>query len=135
MAIVPRRIPCFRCFLPEILVLGATPTCDPVGVLATTANIVASSEATEGPKSLMGREELQRRLICVDPWAVSLQRLAVERRAGFCPACDLGQFELLEARKGSYLGNLCGHGAGGSHWQEAARGARFSDVPLHLGAL
>jgi len=112
MVIVPHRTPCFRCFLAEMPVPGSTPTCDTVGVLGPAVNIVASLEVTEGLKLLMGKEEeLHGRLIYVDAWTGTLERLELEKRGGLCPTCDLGQFEFLEARKGSYLTSLCGREA------------------------
>lgn len=112
MAIAPPRTPCFRCFVAEMPAPGSTPTCDTVGVLGPAVNIVASLEVTEGLKLLMGREEeLHGQLIYVDAWAGTLERLALEKRDHRCPACDLGQFEFLAAREGSYLTSLCGREA------------------------
>lgn len=112
MVIVPHRTPCFRCFLAEMPTPGSTPTCDTVGVLGPAVSIVASLEVTEGLKLLMGKEkELHGRLIYVDAWAGALERLELEKRGRSCPACDLGQFEFLEAREGSYLTSLCGREA------------------------
>lgn len=112
MAIVPHRTPCFRCFLAEMPVPGSTPTCDTVGVLGPAVNIVASLEVIEGLKLLMGKEEeLHSRLIYVDAWASTLERMELEKRDKPCLACDLGQFEFLEAQQGSYLTSLCGREA------------------------
>jgi adenylyltransferase/sulfurtransferase len=112
MAIVPHRTPCFRCFVAEMPAPGTTPTCDTVGVLAPAVNIVASLEVTESLKLLMEREEeLHSRLIYVDAWAGTLEGLELEKGDGLCPACDLSQFEFLEAREGSYLTHLCGREA------------------------
>ena len=112
MAIIPHRTPCFRCFVAEMPVPGRTPTCDTVGVLGPAVNIVASLEVIEGLKLLMVREEeLHGRLIYVDAWASTLERMELEKRDKPCPACDLGQFEFLEAQQGSYLTRLCGREA------------------------
>ena len=112
MAIIPHCTPCFRCFVAEMPVPGHTPTCDTVGVLGPAVNIVASLEVIEGLKLLMGREEeLHGRLIYVDAWASTLERMELEKRDKPCPACDLGQFEFLEAQQGSYLTRLCGREA------------------------
>jgi adenylyltransferase/sulfurtransferase len=83
-----------------------------VGVLGPAVNIVASLEVTEGLKLLMGKEEeLHGRLIYMDAWTGTLEQLELEKRDGLCPACDLGQFEFLEAQEGSYLTSLCGREA------------------------
>lgn len=111
-AIVPHQTPCFHCMLTEAPPPGSTPTCDTVGVLSTAANVVASLEVTEGLKILMGkREALHGHLLYVDVWTGTLERLEVGKVNGPCPVCDLGQYEFLEARQGSYLTSLCGREA------------------------
>ncbi len=112
MVIIPHRTPCFRCFLAEMPAPGSTPTCDMAGVLGPAVNIVASLEVTEALKLLIGKEEaLHGQLIYVDAWTGTLERLELEKRDDLCPACDLGQFEFLEASVGSYLTSLCGREA------------------------
>ena len=112
MAIIPHRTPCFRCFLSEMPVPGSTPTCDTAGVLSSAVNVIASLEVVEGLKILMGREEeLHDRLLYVDVWAGTMERMRLGKGESPCPACDLGQFEFLEAREGSYLTRLCGRDA------------------------
>ena len=112
MAILPHRGPCFRCFLPERPLPGATPTCDTVGVLSTAVNVIASLELTEGLKILLGRnEELLGKLLYVDVWDGTLNQLEISKPAGLCPACDLGQFKYLEGEEGSCLTRLCGRNA------------------------
>jgi len=112
MTILPHRTPCFRCFLAEMPVPGSTPTCDMVGVLSPAVNVIASLEVTEGLKILMGKEEeLYGRLLYVDVWTGNLEQLELGKGDDPCPTCDLGQFEFLEARAGSYLTTLCGREA------------------------
>ena len=112
MAIIPHRTACFRCLVTDMPVPGSTPTCDTVGVLSPAVNIIASLGIVEGLKILIGKEEeLHGRLLYVDAWNGSLERMKVARGDGACPACDLGQFEFLEARHGSYLTRLCGREA------------------------
>jgi len=112
MAILPHRTACFRCLVAEMPLPGSTPTCDTVGVLGPAVNIVASLEVVEGLKILMDKqEELYNRLLYVDVWTGTLERMKVGKAREACPACDLGQFEFLEARRGSYLTRLCGREA------------------------
>ena len=60
----------------------------------------------------MGREgELHGKLIYLDAWAGELEQIEVGKGSTPCPTCDLGQFEFLEAREGSYLTSLCGRDA------------------------
>lgn len=112
MAIVPHRTACFRCFLAQMPPPGSAATCDTVGVLGPAVNIVASLAVTEALKLLMGKEEeLHGRMIHVDAWQGTLDRLEVAKTDTCCPTCDLGQFEFLEAREGSYVTRLCGRDA------------------------
>ena len=112
VAIIPHHTPCFRCFLAEMPVPGSTPTCDTVGVLSPAVNIIASLEVTEGLKILMRKDEgLCGQLLYVDAWAGTMKRMELGKGNDACPVCDLGQFEFLEAREGSYLTSLCGREA------------------------
>jgi adenylyltransferase/sulfurtransferase len=112
MAIIPHRTPCYRCFLAEIPPPGSTPTCDTVGVLSPAVNVVASLEVAEGLKILIGSEQVRLgKLLYVDVWAGTLERLELRKGDGLCRTCDLGQFEFLEATEGSYATRLCGRDA------------------------
>jgi molybdopterin/thiamine biosynthesis adenylyltransferase len=112
MAILPHRTPCFRCFLSDLPAPGSTPTCDTVGVLATAATIVAAFQVTEALKLLTGQEEaLRKRLLYLDVWTLDVLQLQVAKQEEPCPACDLGHFEYLEAKEGSWATSLCGRDA------------------------
>ncbi len=131
-ALVPRRTPCFRCLLTEAPMPGSTPTCDTAGVLSTAVNVVASLEATEGLKILLGKADaLYGELLYVDVWNGAFERLAVNRQETPCPVCDLGQFEFLEAQEGSYLTALCGRNA----VQVSLRGEAQVSLPDLAGRL
>ena len=135
MAIVPHRTPCFRCFLVKMPVPGSTPTCDTVGVLSPAVSVVAALEVTEGLKILVGKEEeLHGRLLYVDVWTGTLERMEVEKGNAPCPVCDLGQFEFLEAREGSYLTSLCGRQAVQINVRGRSR-VSFSDLVKRLGSV
>jgi adenylyltransferase/sulfurtransferase len=112
MAILPGETPCFRCFLNDLPAPGSTPTCDAVGVLASAAAVIAALEVTEAIKVLTGqREALRDGLLYFDVWAGTLDRLEMGKGVEPCPACDLGQFEYLEAQEGSWATSLCGRDA------------------------
>jgi adenylyltransferase/sulfurtransferase len=112
MAIIPQQTPCFRCFLSDLPAPGSTPTCDTVGVLGTAATVVAALEVTEGLKLLTGQEEaLHRRLLYVDVWTGEFELLKLGKGDTPCPTCDLGQYEFLQARQGSWATTLCGREA------------------------
>jgi molybdopterin/thiamine biosynthesis adenylyltransferase len=112
MVIRPHLTPCFRCFVAEVPPPGSRATCDTVGVLAPAVNIVASLEVTEGLKLLLGREEeLHGRLAVIDVWHLSLDLLELGESDAPCPACGLGHFDFLEAKRGTYVTSLCGRDA------------------------
>lgn len=112
MTIIPHRTPCFRCFLPKIPPPGSALTCDTVGVLGPAVNVVASLEVAEGLKILVGREqERHDRLLYMDVWGGTLERLELTKGASPCPTCDLAQFEFLQASEGTYATSLCGRDA------------------------
>jgi len=112
MTIIPHQTPCFRCLLSELPAPGTTPTCDTAGVLATAAGVIAALEVTEALKLLTGQvDALRRELLYVDVWHGELQRLALDKGATPCPACDQGMFEYLDAREGSWATSLCGRDA------------------------
>ena len=112
MAIRPHQTPCFRCFLGDLPPPGSTPTCDTIGVLGTAAAVIAALEVTEALKLLIGKPEaLHGKLLCFDVWAGTLDRFAVAKPEEPCPACDLGQYEYLDAQHGSWATSLCGRDA------------------------
>jgi molybdopterin/thiamine biosynthesis adenylyltransferase len=134
-AIIPHQTPCFRCLLAETPVPGSTPTCDTVGVLSPAVNVVASLEVVEGLKILTGKEEeLYGPLLYVDVWAGTTERVEVRKRDDPCPVCDLGRFEFLEAREGSYLTSLCGREAVQVNVRGAAR-VSFPDLAKRLDSV
>jgi molybdopterin/thiamine biosynthesis adenylyltransferase len=112
MAIIPHQTPCLRCLLGELPAPGSTPTCDTVGVLGTAVATVAAFQVTEGVKLLIGQEQaLLRQLLYLDVWSAEIERLDLRKGDEPCPACDLGDFEFLDAREGSWATPLCGRDA------------------------
>jgi len=113
LAILPRRTPCLRCIWDELPPPGTTPTCDTVGVLAAAVQIVASLQATEAMKILIGREAELNGLMTVDAWAGRVRMLNVQAAfdAGDCPCCKLGRYEYLDGDKLSATTTLCGRNA------------------------
>jgi adenylyltransferase/sulfurtransferase len=131
-AIVPGRTPCFRCWLGDVPAPGSTPTCDTVGVLSTAVSVVAALEATEGLKILLGREDaLVGELLYVDVWGGTFERIEVGKTEDTCPVCDLGRFEFLERKQGTYVTSLCGRSA----VQVDVRGIQEVSLPALAGRL
>ena len=112
MSIIPHETPCFRCFLSELPAPGSTPTCETVGVLGPAVSAIAALEVTEALKLLTGQKgALYGQLLYLDVWDGELRRLTVSKGDGTCPACELGKFEFLESREGSWATSLCGRDA------------------------
>ncbi len=108
MNIIPGEAPCFRCLYGSIG-RGIALTCDTAGVISPAPFIIASLQAAEAMKILVGAKELNRDLIVIDAWKGKFSRLKVSRRAD-CPACQ-GEYEFLEARFGTRTASLCGQNA------------------------
>jgi adenylyltransferase/sulfurtransferase len=110
MAIVPTRTPCLRCLFPDPPAAGELETCDTAGVLAATANVVASFQVVAAMKILLGHPIAQE-IMTIDLWAGRAQTISTEgaRRAD-CPACGRGAFEFLD-RAASGTTSLCGRDA------------------------
>lgn len=112
MPIIPHKSPCFRCFLSEIPPPGSIPTCDTVGVLATTVAVVAALEVTEGLKILTGQDqELNQHMAYVDVWRGDFEQIDIQKQEGECSTCGLERFEFLNTEKGSLITSLCGREA------------------------
>jgi hypothetical protein len=73
-------------------------------------------------------------LLYVDVWAGTTERVEVRKRDDPCPVCDLGRFEFLEAREGSYLTSLCGREAVQVNVRGATR-VSFPDLAKRLDAV
>lgn len=79
--------PCLRCLFPEEPAGDALPSCAQGGVLGPAAGVVASMQAVEVVKEVVGfGRSLSGWLLLYDAAAPSLERLAVRRR----PACVHG---------------------------------------------
>jgi len=99
LTIIPKESPCLRCLIPELPPAVDTPTCETFGVLGMVVTTIASIEATEGIKLLIGkRDRLLRKLISFDIWSGSYQLFEIERSSD-CPACGQGRFDYLNPKK------------------------------------
>ena len=106
MTIIPGETPCFRCVTPVLPEPGTILTCETAGVVGTAPAIIASLQATEAMKILVGSKEINRGLITIDVWKGSFRHLKLESRKD-CPACR-GKYEFLERRFPTKTTSLCG---------------------------
>ena len=85
----------------------AEDTCDTVGVLGAAAGVIASLEATEAIKLLLGKTELVGgRLISFDVWSGKYRSVRVARDPD-CRACVQREFRYLEGDAQPHL-TMCG---------------------------
>lgn len=99
---------CYACVLPELPAPGSSPTCETAGVLQSAAAVVASIQAAEALKALLGAPPSG--LVTIDVWTGRFQAFTVQRRAD-CRACGRREFPYLEARITGTATALCGRNA------------------------
>ena len=110
MAVLPGEGPCFTCLLGGMPAPGSSPTCDTAGVLNTAVAVVASLQANEALKLLVGkREALSGGLQTLDLWTNVFQLVRIPRSPG-CPTCVERKFPHLESNP-SAATSLCGRNA------------------------
>ena len=109
MTIRPGKSPCLACLLerPEPGAAGLEETCDTVGVLNAAASVIASLEAAEAIKLLVGGSDaIEVRLVAVDVWAGRFQSIRAERNPE-CRACVRHDFRYLAGTEQPHV-TLCG---------------------------
>src|ERR1700689_2066667 len=80
MTILPHETPCLRCVFEAAPAPGEAGTCETAGVLSPIVNIVASFQATEAIKLLMGRREaINRELVYIDVWENIQKRIKIAK--------------------------------------------------------
>ncbi|WP_301171311.1 ThiF family adenylyltransferase [Brevibacillus nitrificans] len=107
----PGITPCFRCLFPHAPA-GRGETCDTVGVLGPLVSIIASFQATEAMKLLIGDlEHLNPHLEQFDIWQNDHDQLPISAGQNpECPACVKKEFESLTsgADATEEFATLCG---------------------------
>lgn len=107
----PGETPCMRCLFPEAPQAGDAPTCDTAGVIGPIIHIIASYQATEALKILVGAtDSFNPNLEHFDIWENQHQRIKVAHtRRKDCPACGKREFHFLspDTQEGMAV-SLCG---------------------------
>lgn len=114
MPILPRETPCLRCVWEHAPPPGTTPTCETAGVLSSAVNIVASLQALEAMKIMMGKlDALNRKLVSFDVWTGRFRALDMQNAydAGDCRCCKHDEYEYLTGERTSLSTSLCGRNA------------------------
>jgi len=96
MNVFPGDGPCFRCIAPDIPAPGSYPTCATAGVLGMTTSVVASVQAAEAIKILIGSKDASRRYLAIDLWNNAFDYVEIERDPE-CPVCGKKNYSMLSA--------------------------------------
>ena len=114
MTIIPHQTPCLRCVFEASPGPGEVGTCETAGVLGPMVSVIASFQATEAIKLLVGKPEtINRELLYIDAWENTTRRIKIAPLLGKvdCPCCQRKRFEWLEGTHGSQTISLCGRNA------------------------
>jgi adenylyltransferase/sulfurtransferase len=106
MNIIPKKTACLVCAFPYMPRAGSLPTCDTVGVLNTIPGIIASIQATEALKILLGKE-YRTELVVYDVWSSDFRRIKIKRNES-CECCTDSNFQYLSSKKKENTTILCG---------------------------
>ena len=110
---VPGDGPCLRCVHPDAPLPGTQPTCESAGVVGAVSSIIASYQAAEAMKILMGQmDRVMRSMLSFDLWEGTRTRMDLSQaRDPGCPCCGSGgRYEFLEL-EGAPPAALCGREA------------------------
>lgn len=108
MTIIPYETPCFRCIIPGGSYTIKGLTCDTAGVISPAPWVVASLQASEAIKILVGSTRINRDLIDLDIWPNRFKQLKLNSRDDECPACGQNRFEFLDGKFSTRTTQLCG---------------------------
>jgi adenylyltransferase/sulfurtransferase len=104
LTILPKKGPCFRCFIPEIP--HSLPTCDTIGILNAIPMIIGGIESNESLKILLGKD-VPIKLIIYDLWRHEFRQVKVVRNIN-CRCCSHNQFDFLAEKNKPLITPLCG---------------------------
>lgn len=111
MNILPGEGPCFRCLVPKTPPAGSVQTCSTVGVLSMLTGLLASAQALEAVKILIGSEDVRKTLMVVDIWDWQVDFIEVKKNPD-CHTCTQHRYEYLEQIDGKQsTTSLCGQNA------------------------
>ncbi|MFC3843244.1 MULTISPECIES: ThiF family adenylyltransferase [Paenibacillus] len=111
LTILPGQTPCLRCLFTQAPAAGTTETCDTAGVIGGIIHVVASFQATEALKLLVGAtEQLNLRMQQWDLWFNQHSAINVTGALkADCPACSNKHYDYLETDMDSdTIQSLCG---------------------------
>lgn len=128
MTIRPGITPCLRCVFPEAPAPGEAPTCDTAGVIGPAVTVVAGIQSAEAMKLAIGAiDALNKDLLAVDVWDVSVDQIPLGTPHDDCPTCGNHEYSFLEQTAPSQTTDLCG--------RDAVQVSVFPPANLSLSAL
>ena len=105
--VIPGQTACLACLFPESP-QGTFETCETAGILNSAVNLIASIEATEALKFLVGApDKLRRTLLSFDVWTNDRAELQAGSPRAACRACRHRDFIHLEGKGRPHI-TLCG---------------------------
>lgn len=110
MPILPGETPCLRCLFDSAPAPGTTQTCDTAGVIGPLIHIVASYQAVEAMKLLVGApESVRKTMLNLSVWDYSTSSVDISRaKRPDCICCGRREFEYLQPEAGEQTTSLCG---------------------------
>jgi len=105
--VLPGKTACLACVFPDSP-QGTFETCETAGILNSAVNLVASIEASEALKILVGAEDkLRRTLLSFDVWANEHAEVQAGKPRANCRSCGQKDFVHLEGEGRPHI-TLCG---------------------------
>jgi adenylyltransferase/sulfurtransferase len=127
--VIPGETACLSCLFPEPPG-GTVETCETAGILNSAVNVIASIEATEALKFLVGApERVRKTLLCLDVWHNDRNEIATGKPREGCRTCAARDFVHLAGLGRPHI-TLCGRNSVQIHEQH--RPIRFSELSVAL---
>ena len=127
--VIPGKTACLACVFPDSP-QGTFETCETAGVLNSVVNLVASIEAAEALKWLVGSADLMRRtLLSWDVWTNERAEIQSDKPRVGCRACAKRDFVHLEGEGRPHI-TLCGRNSVQIH--ERRRPVDFGEMSERL---
>jgi molybdopterin/thiamine biosynthesis adenylyltransferase len=129
MNILPGETACLACVFPAPP-RGVVETCDTSGILNSAVNLIASVQASEALKLLVGaRDRLRRTLFSFDVWTNERSEISTASPRSDCQSCGKREFVHLEGKGRPHI-TLCGRNSVQIHERE--RPIDFAELSQRL---
>jgi adenylyltransferase/sulfurtransferase len=129
MNVIPGETACLACMFPAPPE-GTVETCDTAGILNSAVSLIASIQATEAIKFLIGaKDKLRRTLLSFDVWSNERAEIAAGRPRSGCQTCEKREFVHLAGERRPQI-TLCGRNSVQIH--ERNRPVDFAEMSARL---